>query len=105
MGNGISVERAKNGSINREANRLRMNRQRMLTALQTEHKPWDLIIIGGGATGLGSALEAATVVRELPCWKLTTSPKAPLADRPSSDHGGVCVSAAGPNKHGVPVVA
>ena len=37
-----------------------MNRQRMLTALQTEHKPWDLIIIGGGATGLGSALEAAT---------------------------------------------
>ena len=37
-----------------------MNRQRMLTALQSEHKPWDLVIIGGGATGLGTALDAVT---------------------------------------------
>jgi glycerol-3-phosphate dehydrogenase len=32
----------------------------MLTALQSEDKPWDVVIIGGGATGLGTALEAAT---------------------------------------------
>ncbi len=37
-----------------------MNRQRMLTALQSEHKPWDLVVIGGGATGLGTALDAVT---------------------------------------------
>jgi len=37
-----------------------MNRQRMLTALQAEDKPWDVVVIGGGATGLGTALEAAT---------------------------------------------
>lgn len=37
-----------------------MNRQRMLTALQTEHNPWDLVVIGGGATGLGTALDAVT---------------------------------------------
>ncbi len=32
----------------------------MLTALQSENKPWDVVIIGGGATGLGTALDAVT---------------------------------------------
>ncbi|MEO8270355.1 MAG: glycerol-3-phosphate dehydrogenase/oxidase, partial [Aureliella sp.] len=37
-----------------------MNRQAMLAALTSESQPWDMIIIGGGATGLGTALEAAS---------------------------------------------
>jgi glycerol-3-phosphate dehydrogenase len=37
-----------------------MNRNRMLTTLQAEDKPWDVVVIGGGATGLGTALEAVT---------------------------------------------
>ena len=38
---------------------LRMNRNSML-ALIDENKTWDVIIIGGGATGLGAAVDAAT---------------------------------------------
>lgn len=36
-----------------------MNRNEMLGRLETE-KEWDIIIIGGGATGLGSAVDAAS---------------------------------------------
>ncbi|MFT3947244.1 MAG: glycerol-3-phosphate dehydrogenase/oxidase [Agriterribacter sp.] len=36
-----------------------MNRDEMLGRLETE-KEWDIIIIGGGATGLGSAVDAAS---------------------------------------------
>src|SRR6218665_4031982 len=35
-----------------------MNRSQMLSRLDTE-KEWDIIIIGGGATGLGCAVDAA----------------------------------------------
>ncbi len=38
-----------------------MKRQRMLKAIRDQgEKPWDIIIIGGGATGLGTALDAAS---------------------------------------------
>lgn len=36
-----------------------MRRERLLEVLR-ERAPWDLIIVGGGATGLGAALDAAT---------------------------------------------
>jgi glycerol-3-phosphate dehydrogenase len=37
-----------------------MNRTDMIAALDERGSPWDVIIIGGGATGLGAALEAAS---------------------------------------------
>jgi len=37
-----------------------MNRENALERLQSEAAPWDLVVIGGGATGLGCALDAAT---------------------------------------------
>lgn len=37
-----------------------MNREAMLAAAQQRTEPWDVIIIGGGATGLGAAVDAAT---------------------------------------------
>jgi glycerol-3-phosphate dehydrogenase len=37
-----------------------MNRDDMLSRISTETTPWDLIIIGGGATGVGTAIEAAS---------------------------------------------
>src|SRR2546425_8315043 len=37
-----------------------MNRDQMLKALAESSAPWDIIVIGGGATGLGSALDAAS---------------------------------------------
>ncbi len=37
-----------------------MNRAALLAQLKASPKPWDIIIIGGGATGLGAALDAVT---------------------------------------------
>ena len=40
-------------------NVLSMNRPTMLEQLTSRDKPWDIIVIGGGATGLGVAVDAA----------------------------------------------
>jgi glycerol-3-phosphate dehydrogenase len=37
-----------------------MNRDKMLRKLNKRQEPWDLVIIGGGATGLGTAVDAAS---------------------------------------------
>ncbi|MGC1275716.1 MAG: glycerol-3-phosphate dehydrogenase/oxidase [Planctomycetaceae bacterium] len=37
-----------------------MNRDTMLSAVRNAAAPWDFIIVGGGATGLGCAVEAAS---------------------------------------------
>src|SRR5690606_14421215 len=37
-----------------------MYRDTMLGALRTAEEPWDLVIVGGGATGLGCAIDAAS---------------------------------------------
>jgi len=36
-----------------------MNRDAMLQALTARSEPWDILVIGGGATGLGIAVDAA----------------------------------------------
>lgn len=36
-----------------------MNREEMLVAVKARKEPWDLVVIGGGATGAGVALDAA----------------------------------------------
>lgn len=37
-----------------------MNRDEMILACKRNKHPWDIVIIGGGATGLGAALDAAS---------------------------------------------
>ena len=37
-----------------------MNREQMLASIHARSRPWDMIIIGGGATGVGVAVDAAT---------------------------------------------
>src|SRR6201997_5343652 len=37
-----------------------MNRASMLDRIRTRTEPWDIIVIGGGATGAGIAVDAAT---------------------------------------------
>ncbi len=37
-----------------------MNRAEMLNRVRTREKIWDVIIIGGGATGVGCAVDAAS---------------------------------------------
>jgi len=39
-----------------------MERETMLGAVDARDSPWDMIIVGGGATGLGTAVEAASRV-------------------------------------------
>lgn len=36
-----------------------MNRTDGLNALETQNEPWDMLVVGGGATGLGCAVDAA----------------------------------------------
>ena len=37
-----------------------MNREQMLGRLWTAEAAWDIVVIGGGATGLGIAVDAAS---------------------------------------------
>ncbi|MBI9084113.1 MAG: FAD-dependent oxidoreductase [Desulfobacterales bacterium] len=37
-----------------------MNRNEMIRRIEAGTKPWDVIVIGGGATGLGTAIDAAS---------------------------------------------
>ena len=37
-----------------------MKREKMLKRLEKQNEPWDIVVIGGGATGLGVAVDAAS---------------------------------------------
>ncbi|MCO6511652.1 MAG: glycerol-3-phosphate dehydrogenase/oxidase [Aridibacter famidurans] len=37
-----------------------MNREKILESIRTRSEPWDIVVIGGGATGAGCALDAAS---------------------------------------------
>ena len=37
-----------------------MQRNEMMARLHERGKPWDILIIGGGATGVGAAVDAAS---------------------------------------------
>ena len=42
--------------------------------------PWDVVVIGGGASGLGAALEAATRGYKTLFWSRMILPKVPPAE-------------------------
>ena len=66
-----------------------MNREEMMARLRERKKPWDILIIGGGATGVGAAVDAASrgydvaLVEQSDFGKGTSSRSTKLA------HGGV----------------
>ncbi|HEY5213992.1 MAG TPA: glycerol-3-phosphate dehydrogenase/oxidase [Acidobacteriaceae bacterium] len=66
-----------------------MNREASLHQAMTETHPWDVVVIGGGATGLGTAVDAASrgyrtlLVEQVDFAKATSSRSTKLA------HGGV----------------
>lgn len=47
-------------SINTQNTNRQMIREKMLLDIESQKEGWDLIIIGGGATGIGAAIEAKT---------------------------------------------
>src|SRR6188474_1511597 len=66
-----------------------MNRPELLDRLRSRTTPWDLLIIGGGATGIGCAVDAASrgyqvaLIEQRDFGKGTSSRSTKLA------HGGV----------------
>ena len=45
-----------------------MNRQAMLARVNARSTPWDIVVIGGGATGVGVAVEPPTAASLCCCW-------------------------------------
>jgi len=55
----------------------------MYQRLRAHAGQWDMIVVGGGATGAGVAIDAATAVTTCSCWSRATSARAPPAAAPS----------------------
>ena len=57
-----------------------MNRSEMYRRVQEHPEPWDMIIVGGGATGVGVAIDAASRGYDVVfCSNRATSERAPQA--------------------------
>jgi glycerol-3-phosphate dehydrogenase len=66
-----------------------MNRQQMVARLFERSQPWDIIIIGGGATGVGSALDAAARGYEVLLLEQSDFGKGTSSRSTKLVHGGV----------------
>src|SRR5580658_9670252 len=66
-----------------------MNRNEMLGRLKTHSHPWDIVIIGGGATGMGIAVDAATRGYEVLLLEREDFGKATSSRSTKLVHGGV----------------
>jgi len=66
-----------------------MKRTQGLQALKSRRKPWDLIIVGGGATGLGCAVEAAARGYDALLLEMHDFAKATSSRSTKLVHGGV----------------
>ncbi len=66
-----------------------MNREASLHQAMTETAPWDVVIVGGGATGLGSAVDAATRGYRTLLLEQADFAKATSSRSTKLSHGGV----------------
>src|ERR1700752_2886856 len=66
-----------------------MNRQEMLSRALSRSKPWDLIVIGGGATGVGIAVDAASRGYEVLLLEQSDFGKGTSSRSTKLVHGGV----------------
>jgi glycerol-3-phosphate dehydrogenase len=66
-----------------------MNRAKLLDALRSRSKPWDVVVVGGGATGLGVALDAASRGLKTVLLEQNDFAKATSSRSTKIAHGGV----------------
>lgn len=66
-----------------------MNREDMLSRLQDTGKVWDMIVVGGGATGLGVAVDAATRGYSVALLEMADFAKSTSSRSTKLVHGGV----------------
>ncbi|CAL1520319.1 glycerol-3-phosphate dehydrogenase/oxidase [Chitinophaga sp. MM2321] len=66
-----------------------MKREAIVTILKEDLKPWDVVVIGGGATGLGAALEAVTRGYRTLLLEQTDFAKSTSSKSTKLVHGGV----------------
>src|SRR3954464_3642242 len=66
-----------------------MNRQQMLNRVLERSEPWDVVIIGGGASGVGSAVDAASRGYEVLLLEQSDFGKGTSSRSTKLVHGGV----------------
>ena len=66
-----------------------MNRESLINQLQEENKVWDFVVIGGGATGVGVAVDAASRGYSVALFEKSDFAKATSSRSTKLVHGGV----------------
>jgi len=66
-----------------------MNRDDMLATLRQRSRPWDMVIIGGGATGLGAAVDGAARGLDVVLFEQSDFAKGTSSRSTKLVHGGV----------------
>src|ERR1035441_6521528 len=66
-----------------------MDRNEMLKRVQSRSEPWDMVIVGGGATGVGMALDAASRGYEVLLLERSDFGKGTSSRSTKLAHGGV----------------
>lgn len=66
-----------------------MSRDRMLARVRDRKRPWDLVVIGGGATGLGTAVDAASRGYDVVLFEQADFAKGTSSRSTKLVHGGV----------------
>jgi glycerol-3-phosphate dehydrogenase len=66
-----------------------MNRSEMLDRVRARTKPWDMVIVGGGATGVGVAIDAASRGYEILLFEQSDFGKGTSSRSTKLAHGGV----------------
>src|SRR5512139_2509189 len=66
-----------------------MNRQEMLSRVAAHPEPWDMVIVGGGATGVGVAVDAASRGYDVLLFEQSDFGKGTSSRSTKLVHGGV----------------
>lgn len=66
-----------------------MNRDQMLSRVRDRQAPWDIVIIGGGATGLGAAVDGASRGYDVALFEQADFAKGTSSRSTKLAHGGV----------------